>query len=181
MTAGEPRVVAMTAAQVDAVVAFFASVPDGDLTFVKEGVDHASVAGWVGRPGLRWLALADDGATVVGFAAVLPLTGWSDHVGDVRLIVGPQRRGAGVGTALARLALTGAVQAGLKKLVVELPVEQVHAIDMFTKLGFTGEALLRDHIRDRAGELRDLVMLALLVDDDLANLTTVGLADGPTS
>jgi ribosomal protein S18 acetylase RimI-like enzyme len=170
------NIVPMTAAEVDAVVAFFATVPDGDLTFVKEDVDEASVAGWVTSPGQRWLALADDG-TVVGFAAVLPLAGWSDHVGDVRLIVGPQQRGTGLGTALAKHALTNAVQAGLRKLVVELPVEQGHAIDMFSRLGFTGEALLRDHIRDRGGQLRDLVMLAHLVDDHLANLTTVGLAD----
>jgi ribosomal protein S18 acetylase RimI-like enzyme len=174
------NIVPMTADEVDAVVAFFAAVPDGDLTFVKEDVDEASVAGWVGSPGQRRLAVADD-ATVMGFAAVLPLAGWSNHVGDVRLIVGPQHRGTGVGTALARHALTAAVQAGLRKLVVELPVEQVHAIDMFQRLGFTGEALLRDHIRDRAGQLRDLVMLAHLVDDNLANLTTVGLADDAIS
>ena len=174
------KIVPMTAADVDAVVAFFGTVPEGDLTFVKEGVDQASIAGWVTAPGQRWLSLADDG-TVSGFAAVLPLAGWSDHVGDVRLIVGPQQRGTGLGTALAWHSLTNAIQAGLRKLVVELPVEQEHAIDMFARIGFTGEALLRDHIRDRSGQLRDLVMLAHLVDDHLANLTAVGVADEATS
>ncbi|MFC4949961.1 GNAT family N-acetyltransferase [Pseudonocardia sp. GCM10023141] len=173
-------ITAMTAGEVDAVVAFFRSVPEGDLTFVKEDVDRASIAGWVDRPGQRWLSL-DDGGAVTGFAAVLPFTGWSDHVGDVRLIVAPLQRGTGVGTALARHALTEAVRSGLKKLVVELPADQVHTIEMFSRLGFTGEALLRDHIRDRAGQLRDLVMLAHLVDDGWANLTTVGIADEPAN
>jgi L-amino acid N-acyltransferase YncA len=175
------NIVAMTAAEVDAVVVFFESVPDGDLTFVKEDVGPASIARWVDSPGQRWLALADDGHTVTGFAAVLPLTDWSDHVADVRLIVGPHSRGTGVGTALARHALTRAVRAGLRKLVVELPADQVHSIDMFSRLGFTGEALLRDHIRDQAGDLHDVVMLALLVDDSWANLTAVGLTDEATT
>lgn len=171
------KIVEMTAADVDAVVAFYAAVPDGELAFVKEDVDHASVAGWIGRPGQRWVLVDDDDRTVLGVAAVLPLAGWSDHVGDVRLIVGSQRRGGGLGTRLARQALLGGMQAGLKKLVVELPADETHSIDMFSRLGFTGEALLRDHIRDRSGKLRDVVMLAYLMDDGLANLTAVGLAD----
>ena len=55
--------------------------------------------------------------------------------------------------------------------MVELPVEQEPAIAMFSGLGFTGEALLRDHIRDRNGQLGDLVMLAHLVDETLVDET----------
>jgi ribosomal protein S18 acetylase RimI-like enzyme len=170
------KIVAMMAEHVDGVVGLFRSVPEGELTFVKEDTsDPAAIAGWVSSPGQRWLAV--DGVDVLGFAAVLPLTGWSDHVGDVRLVVGPASRGSGVGTALARHALTSAVTSGLTKLVVELPAEQVHSIDMFSRLGFTGEALLRDHIRDGDGQLHDLVMLAHLVGESWANLTAVGIAD----
>jgi hypothetical protein len=48
---------------------------------------------------------------------------------------------------------------------------------MFGSLGFTGEALLRDHIRDRRGDLRDIVMLAHFVDATWADMNSVGLAD----
>jgi ribosomal protein S18 acetylase RimI-like enzyme len=174
------NIVAVSADDVDALIEFFRAVPEGDLTFVKEDVaDPASVASWVTQPGQRWLALDDGGddQRIAGFAAVLPLTGWSDHVGELRLVVHPQRRRAGVGRELARHALANAVQAGLKKIVVELPVEQEHAIAMFSGLGFTGEALLRDHIRDRNGQLRDLVMLAHLVDETWATMVTVGLTE----
>src|SRR3712207_7278458 len=34
------------------------------------------------------------------------------------------------------------------------------ALELFSDLGFTGEALLVDHIRDRSGQLRDLMVLA---------------------
>jgi hypothetical protein len=48
---------------------------------------------------------------------------------------------------------------------------------MFTALGFEGEALLRDHIRDRSGKPRDLIMLAHFVQDNWASMESVGLGD----
>jgi hypothetical protein len=48
---------------------------------------------------------------------------------------------------------------------------------MFSGLGFTGEALLRDHIRDGDGQLHDLVVLAHLVEESWSTLDAVGLAD----
>ena len=52
-------------------------------------------------PGLRWVAIDDDGA-VVGYAAVNRLPGWSDHVGELRLVVGPASRGTGIGRKLVQ-------------------------------------------------------------------------------
>ncbi|MGH7819215.1 MAG: hypothetical protein ACREQ9_05535 [Candidatus Binatia bacterium] len=48
---------------------------------------------------------------------------------------------------------------------------------MFQKLGFSAEALLRDHVRDRSGELRDLVLLAHSVDDRWSEMATLGIED----
>jgi RimJ/RimL family protein N-acetyltransferase len=87
------------------------------------------------------------------------------------------RRRAGVGRALARHALIEAVRAGRRKLVVELAADQEKALAMFSSLGFTGEALLRDHIRDRDGELHDLVMLAHFVEGMWAGMGAIGLSD----
>jgi hypothetical protein len=53
----------------------------------------------------------------------------------------------------------------------------VITLAMFSSLGFTGEALLRDHIRDRNGELHDLVMLADFVGGVWAGMGAVGLSD----
>ena len=47
---------------------------------------------------------------------------------------------------------------------------------MFGSLGFTGEALLRDHIRDRQGNLRDLIMRSPFVDTTWASLNTIGVS-----
>jgi ribosomal protein S18 acetylase RimI-like enzyme len=174
------RVVPIGEADATAVVAFFARVPEGDRTFFKEDVlDHDAVAEWVRHErGRRWVATDSDGGDphrVVGYVAVVPLIGWSSHVGEVRLVVDAATRGAGVGRALARAALLGALETGLTKIVVEVVADQSPAIDMFQALGFTPEALLHDHVRDRHGELRDLVVLAHSVEDTWSGFATAGV------
>ena len=158
------------------LIELFSELSERDLTLIKEDLtDSAAVRRWAARPGQQWVAL--DGADVIGYAAVRPLSEWSDHVGELRLVVDPARRRAGVGSALARHALITAVRAARRKLVVELAADQENALAMFASLGFTGEALLRDHIRDRNGELHDLVMLAHFVDGMSASMGAIGLSD----
>jgi ribosomal protein S18 acetylase RimI-like enzyme len=161
----------------DALLRFFDGLPEGDLTFIREEVhDPDTVRSWAsGSSGGRWVAT--EGDEVTGYVAVRPLPGWSDHVGEVRLVVAPSSRGTGLGRELARHALVQAVGSGLTKLVVEVVAEQGAALALFTDLGFTGEALLVDHIRDRDGQLRDLMVLAHHVRDTWAGMDTVGVAD----
>ncbi len=170
------RIVPVDEGRLDVLARFFADLPEGDRTFVKENVDSVgAIRAWL-DPQRQWLALDED-ERIVGFLAVLPLRGWSDHVGEIRLVVHPDHRGAGLGRALARHALREAVGRGLSKVQVEVVADQEALLAMFTGLGFTGEALLRNHVRDRTGALRDLVLLAHHVDDTWASMRTVGLDD----
>src|SRR3982751_1081737 len=162
----------------DALLKFFAELPEGDLTFIKEEVtDPETVRSWAAdtSPGGRWVSVEDD--EVTGYVAVRPLPRWYVHLGEVCLVVSPTRRGGGLGRELARRALVEAVSSGLSKLVVEVVAEQGAALALFTDLGFSGEALLRDHIRDRGGELRDLMVLAHHVSDTWSGMDTVGIAE----
>jgi ribosomal protein S18 acetylase RimI-like enzyme len=171
-------VVPLQSAHTDAVLHFFRELPQGDLTFIKEDVtDGDVIRAWTAGNGRgdRWIAL--DGEHVLGYVAVLRLPGWSDHVGEVRLVVAPAARGSGLGRDLARHALVQAVEAGMTKLVVEVVAEQGAALALFTALGFSGEALLRDQIRGRDGQLRDLMVLAHHVGDVLTAMDTVGLPE----
>jgi ribosomal protein S18 acetylase RimI-like enzyme len=177
-------VVELDADRVDALARFFADLGEGDLTFVKEDVSGPeAVRGWM-RPGRQWLALDDeddedgeDGGEVAGFVAVLPLHGWSDHVGEIRLVVHPRHRGAGLGRTLARHALRRALDQGLRKVVVEVVADQEALLAMFSGLGFTGEALLTDHVRDREGGLHDLVVLAHHVEATAEAMRAIGLEE----
>ncbi|MGY1745410.1 N-acetyltransferase family protein [Blastococcus sp. SYSU D00695] len=166
----------------DALVRFFRALPEGDLTFIEEEVtDPEVVRSWARGEGggERWVAVEEgpDGPAVTGYVAVRPLPGWSDHVGRLRLVVAPASRGTGLGGELARHALVQAVSAGLRKIVVEVVAEQGAAVALFSGLGFRGEAVLVDHVRDREGDLRDLMVLAHHVDDTWAGMDAVGVAD----
>ena len=160
-----------------ALTRFFAHIPDADRTFLKEDVDDPDVVAAWARPGTARVIALDDGA-IVGSVAVVPLHGWSSHVGEVRLVVDPEQRGRGIGRGLARQAVIDAVDLGLAKLVVEVIADQTALIGMFRALGFEPEALLVDHVRDRAGELRDLMVLANSVEEQFAAMATAGIADG---
>lgn len=161
----------------DALMDFFSRVPEQERTFFREPVlDRDTVESWLTTDtGRRGIATED--GKVAGYAAVVRLPGWSDHVGELRLVVDPEHRQQGLGRDLARWALLQALECGLTKLVVEVVAEQEGAVAMFQALGFAAEGLLRDHVRDRHGELRDLVLLAHPVADHWSAMGTAGIDD----
>lgn len=159
-----------------AVERFLQRIPEGDRTFFKEDVDDPEVvAAWV-RPGTA-RSLAVDGDDVLGYVAVVPLQGWSSHVGEVRVIVDPAHRGQGIGGALARHAVLEALNLGLTKMVVEVVAAEHATIAMFRSYGFDPEALLEDHVRDQNGDLHDLMILAHSVEESYAAMAAAGIAD----
>lgn len=159
-----------------ALVRFFERIPESDRTFLKEDVaDPAVLAAWAVPGAAR--AIAVDSGEVIGSVAVVPLHGWSSHVGEVRLVVDPEHRGRGLGRALARRAVLDALELRLSKLVVDVIADQHALIGMFRSLGFEPEALLTDHVRDRRGEVRDLMVLAQSVDEQFAALATAGITE----
>jgi ribosomal protein S18 acetylase RimI-like enzyme len=155
---------------------FLQRIPEGDRTFFKENVDDPEVVdAWV-RPGAA-RSIAVDGDAVIGYVAVVPLQGWSSHVGEVRVIVDPGRRGNGIGRALARHAVLQALELGLTKMVVEVVADQESTVAMFRSSGFDPEALLKNHVRDAGGELRDLMILAYAVEEAHAAMAAVGIPE----
>jgi ribosomal protein S18 acetylase RimI-like enzyme len=166
-----------TADDVGAVEAFLDRIPKGESTFFKEDITaDGIVRRWAADTAARRI-LAWDGDEVIGYTAVIPGVGWSSHVGEVRLVVDPERRRSGIGHELARRALIDALHAGLRKLVVEVVADQEAAIHLFTGLGFTPEAILSNQVRDRAGEVHDLMVLAHDVEDVQSVIATTGISD----
>ena len=160
----------------EALERFLARVPEGDRTFFKEDVEAPEVVDAWTRPGPA-RALALEAGDVVGYVAVVPLHGWSSHVGEVRVIVDPAHRGRGVGRALARRAVVEAIDLDLSKMVVEVVADQEPTIAMFRSLGFDPEALLVDQVRDQSGALRDLMILAHSVEEQWSSMVAAGIAD----
>lgn len=159
----------------EAVSRFLEHLPDGDLTFLKEAIDDDTVARWmVDTRARRWVAIGEQGE-VQGILTLVPGALWSAHVGELRLIVGEAYRGRGLGRRLARYGLADAVRLGLRKIVVEVVADKEADIAMFESIGFQPEALLRDQILDRRGDLHDLVMLSHEVSTGASALDVLGL------
>ncbi|HTT53365.1 MAG TPA: GNAT family N-acetyltransferase [Streptosporangiaceae bacterium] len=158
--------------------AFFARLPDGEQAFLKEDVrDPDTIAAWYRAGRARREAAVDGTGTLVGVVSVTPELGWSDHVGQLALIVDPAHRGQGIGRELAQAALMQALELGLSKITVEVVADQEPAVGMFRSLGFDPEALLRAHVRDRNGAFHDLIILAHSVEDNWQAFGTAGVLD----
>jgi ribosomal protein S18 acetylase RimI-like enzyme len=160
----------------DRLARFLERVPKADRTFFKEDVDDPQAGHVWMQPGPGRTVAVEDGE-VVGWLAVVPKHGWSSHVGEVRLIVDPAHRGRGIGRTLARRAVLEALDLGLEKMVVEVIAVQEPTIAMFRSLGFDPEALLSDHVRDRNGDLRDLMVLSHSVQEQWSTMIMAGIAD----
>lgn len=171
---GAVDIAPVSAADRGDVIAFFGGLPAGEHVFFKENIaDRHVVEEWLDEPRGCWL-VARLGGAVAGVAAVVPGWGWSEHVGEIRMIVAPAQRSQGIGADLARRALQGAVELGLEKVMVETLAEQQGVIDLFRGLGFVPEALLADQVRDARGGVHDLMVLSNPVQGAWAQLDAVG-------
>ena len=148
-----------------AVGQFAAALPAHDLLFLSRDIQHARVIeAWAQSiaDGEIESLIALDGSTVVATTAIVrdPL-GWSPHVAEIRVLVSPTMRGHGLGRLLLDGSIALAGERGATKLTARMTPDQRGAIALFEESGFRGEAMLRDHVRDRDGKVFDLAILSL--------------------
>jgi RimJ/RimL family protein N-acetyltransferase len=92
---------------------------------------------------------------------------WMRHLGEIQLMIRPERRGGGLGSALANEVFAIAQELGLQKIVARMASEQRGAMSVFERLGFKAEALLADYVMDREGRTHDLIVMSY----DITGLT----------
>lgn len=165
----------------EAMLRFARALPEHDLLFLSRDIKHRKVVdAWLEavEDGFIDSFIAEDGDAVVGTCALVrdPL-GWSTHVGEIRLLVSPQLRGQGVGRRLLEEMFKVAEGRELKKLVAQMTPDQRGAIALFEESGFRAEALLRDHVQDRQGQLHDLAILSLDVGRLAARHAAFGMGE----
>ena len=171
----------MAQADEAAVLEFARGLPAHDLLFLPRNISEPKVlSAWIKEieRGIIVSLLAVKAGKVVGCGTVVrDPHSWSPHVGEIRNVVSPQVRGLGVGRALSQETVALALEMGLEKLVVQMTVDQVTAIALFEGMGFRGEALLREHVRDLDGNKHDIVVLGHNVAQVQAQLEAYGVAD----
>jgi N-acetylglutamate synthase-like GNAT family acetyltransferase len=171
----------MTQADEAAVLEFARSLPAHDLLFLPRNISEPKVlTAWIkeiDRGAIVSILAVKDGKVVGCGTVVRDPHSWSPHVGEIRNVVSQSVRGLGVGRALSQETFALALGMGLEKLVVQMTVDQVSGIALFEGMGFRGEALLREHVRDRDGNKHDIVVLGHNVAQVRAQLEAYGLPD----
>ena len=175
----KPEIRDLTESDAAALQDFLVAMPPEDRTFFFWDVDDPTLAKrWTGDDRRRSRAAFDPQGRMLAFAALQPGVDWSRHVVDLVLAVAPGQRRQGLGKLLARAMLIEALERGFKKVTVMIAADNAGAINMFRDLGFDGEALLRDHLCSPAdGTLRDVVMLAHLVEETWSSMRTGGFEE----
>ncbi len=165
---GSAEIRVMSQADREAVIAFARSLPEQDLLFLRIDITEAdNVNAWVANlesgQAFSLVAYADD--VMVGYATVEQhVARWTRRVGEIRINVSASHRSRGLGRSLTSQIFDAARAMGLKKLVAHMTPDQSGAQAAFGRLGFVPEALLADHVEDRAGNLHDLVIMSLDMD-----------------
>ena len=175
------RVRPMGVEDADALHGFFLSIPEEDLLFLRRDVtDRNVIESWANdvAGGHTLTLLAERDGTVVGEASIhQSRVPWTAHVGEVRVVVDADHRKLGLGSALVQAIFLEALARGVEKIIAEMTPDQKGAINVFQKLGFRIEGLLRDHVRDRRGQKRDLVVMAHEVHDASNELAQWGVTE----
>ena len=166
------------ASDAETMVAFAKALPEHDLLFLSRDVrEPRVVAAWLKAidDGEIDSLIAEDGGQIVASAALVrdPLS-WSAHVGEVRLLVAPGRRGAGLGSDLLQGIFMIAKDRGLTKLVARMTVDQTGSIALFEGVGFRAEAMLKDQVRGADGRAHDVAILSY----DAARVAALHAATG---
>jgi L-amino acid N-acyltransferase YncA len=154
----------MTSDDKAAVLAFARSLPEHDLLFLRRDItEESAVDAWINEiaEGVMVTVIATAANAVLGYASIeRSRLRWSAHVAELRVLISESLRGKGLGRTLTQEAFAIALAGGIEKMVAQMTLDQKGAIATFEGIGFRPEALLRDHVKDRAGNKHDLLVLS---------------------
>jgi L-amino acid N-acyltransferase YncA len=163
-----------------AMLTFANSLPPHDLLFLRRDITQPDVVdAWVhdveSDRYVTILAIKDE--AIVGYATVASegLT-WTRHVAELRILVSPTMRGQQLGRLLTEQAFALARERGVRKMIAQMTTDQTAAMRVFGHMGFEREARLRNQLIDRDGQLHDLQIMSLDVDEFRAKVDLMAVS-----
>jgi putative acetyltransferase len=155
----------MNEADKQAILNFALSLPPDDLLFLRTDItDPATIDTWVKNiaQGNSVTVLAEQSDKIAAYASIhTDGARWTRRVGEIRVQVGVDYRGLGLGKRLVGEIFRLSQDLGLKKMAAMMTPEQASARATFEELGFRIEAQLQDWVVDRSGKSRDLMIMSL--------------------
>jgi L-amino acid N-acyltransferase YncA len=167
--------------QIEAFLNFTQSLAEHDLLFLRTDItDPGIVADWMDNIDAGRIAtiVAEREGRIYGYGSLhLSNAPWSQHVGELRVLISDEMRGKGLGRALTEAIFAQAIDKGIEKMVAQMTLDQRGAISTFEQLGFKPEALLRDHVKDRHGEKHDLLVYSHDVASFQSQMDAYGVSE----
>ena len=154
---------ALQPSDLDGLLEFFRKLPEEDRIFLRMDVTDREMVMQRMREteeGKAHRLVARDGSRIVAYGVLeFEGHGWQEHVGELRLIVARDFQRAGLGMHLARELYLLATRERVEVIVARLMAPQEAARRILERLGFTEEAVLKEHAKDRRGRRQDLVLM----------------------
>lgn len=159
----------LTSGDFDKLYEFFQVLPEEDRLFLRHDVTDPEIVGrWVEQIDLDHVIplVVEDGDKIVADGTLhLATHGWSQHAGEIRLVTARTHRRIGLGTVLARELVGLAEQCGLERLRTHVIEDDLASVRTFSRLGFETAAVLKEWVKDRAGNKRNLAIMTNEVPD----------------
>ncbi len=148
---------------------FFQGVSEEDRFYLKENVTAPEVIhNWIDTLDLDRvvpIVALDKGEIVADATLHRSRAPARRHVGEIRLVVGPNFRSRGLGSRMIRELVDIGSAIELEKLVFELvDRRELGAIHTAVQAGFEEAAVLKNRVKDVYGSYQDLVVLELNLD-----------------
>ena len=151
----------------EALLEFARGLPPHDLLYLRRDISKRPVVdAWVRESvsgDIETLIVEKDGKIIGNSALIIDTKSWSRHVGEIRVLVAEAHRKSGIGRLLIEQTFAIAVARELRKIIAQMTIDQRNAIKVFEEMGFSGEALLKDHVQDTQGEFHDILILSCSV------------------
>lgn len=142
---------------------FFRGLPKADRLFLRNDVTRPEVAHRLVRDTERMILslVGESGGEIVASATLeRSRYGWTAHVAEIRLVIARPFQRMGLAKIMTRFLIHSAPSAGIEKVFVSIPDGRRPLLEGMQRMGFEEEAVLRRHVKDISGRLRDLHLLS---------------------
>lgn len=147
----------------ETLMKFYAALPEEDRKYLKVDVTDRDVV-------RKRIALVEQGNVFRQVAlaggrvladAMLEISAeeWRRHQGELRVIVAPDFRHKGLGLVMMREMYFIAAGRNVEIMVAKFMRPQEGARRICRRLGFHEESILPDYVKDRSGEVQDLIVM----------------------
>jgi L-amino acid N-acyltransferase YncA len=147
----------------ETLMKFYAALPEEDRKYLKVDVTDRDVVrkriALIEQGNVFRLVALAGGRVLADAMLEVSAEEWRRHQGELRVIVAPDFRHKGLGLVMMRELYFIAAGRNVEIMVAKFMRPQEGARRICRRLGFHEESILPDYVKDRSGEVQDLIVM----------------------